>query len=333
VVNRRTFLSAVTGTLLAAPLAAEAQSTRQPHRVVVLTLNPRSSGSAAAVFDSLRQGFRDLGYRDGENLVLEERFADGDRDRLAALARELPKVKPAVIVTFGTPATVAARNATTTVPIVFIGVGDPIGSGFAASLARPGGNMTGFSFVGPELARKNLEFLKLAVPEATRVAVLVPGEPDQPLVRAVWGELEQAAQVLHVTLHRFQVLGKVEQLDEALSGLTARRPHALLTLNDPLFFVHRARILATAERLRLPTMFQSKEYTAAGALLAYLPSYSDQGKRAARYVDLILRGTKAGDLPVEQPTIFELVINLKTAKALGLTIPPSLLQRADQVIE
>jgi putative ABC transport system substrate-binding protein len=331
--DRRAFIGSLAGGLLAAPLTAGAQLTRQPHRIVVLTLNPRSSGSAAAMFDSLRQGFRDLGYRDGENLVLEERFADGDRDRLATLARELPKVKPAVIVTFGTPATVAARNSTTTVPIVFIGVGDPIGSGFAASLARPGGNMTGFSFVGPELARKNLEFLKLAVPEATRVAVLVPGEPDQPLVRAVWGELEQAAQVLHVTLHRVQVLGKVEQLDEALSVLTARRPHALLTLNDPLFFVHRARILATAERLRLPTMFQSKEYTAAGALLAYLPSYSDQGKRAARYVDLILKGTNAGDLPVEQPTKFELVINLKTAKALGLTIPPSLLQRADQVIE
>jgi putative ABC transport system substrate-binding protein len=331
--DRRAFIGSLAGGLLAAPLTAGAQLTRQPHRIVVLTLNPRSSGSAAAMFDSLRQGFRDLGYRDGENLVLEERFADGDRDRLATLARELPKVKPAVIVTFGTPATVAARNSTTTVPIVFIGVGDPIGSGFAASLARPGGNMTGFSFVGPELARKNLEFLKLAVPEATRVAVLIAGEPDQPLVRAVWGELEQAAQVLHVTLHRFQVLGKVEQLDEALSALAARRPEALVILNDPLFYIHRARILATADRLRLPTMFQAKEFTAAGALLAYLPSYSDQGKRAARYVDLILRGTKAGELPVEQPTTFELVINLKTAKALGLTIPQSLLQRADQVIE
>jgi putative ABC transport system substrate-binding protein len=327
------FLGTLTGSLLAAPLAAEGQSPRQPHRVVVLTLNPRSSGSAVAMFDSLRQGFRDLGYRDGENLVLEERFADGDRDRLAALARELPKVKPAVIVTFGTPATVAARSATTTVPIVFIGVGDPIGSGFAASLARPGGNMTGFSFVGPELARKNLEFLKLAVPEATRVAVLIAGEPDQPLVRAVWGELEQAAQVLHVTLHRFQIPGKVEQLDEALSALTARRPDALVILNDPIFFIHRARILATADRLRLPTMSQAKEFTGAGALLAYLPSYSDQGKRAARYVDSILRGTKPGDLPVEQPTKFELIINLKTAKTLGLTIPQSLLQRADQVIE
>jgi putative ABC transport system substrate-binding protein len=331
--NRRVFIGTLASGLLAAPLGVGAQQARQPHRVVVLTLNPRSSGSAAAMVDSLRQGFRDLGYRDGENLVLEEWFADGDRDRLAALAGGLLKVQPAVIVTFGTPATVAARNATTTLPIVFIGVGDPIGSGFAASLARPGGNMTGFSFVGPELARKNLEFLKLAVPEASKVAVLIAGEPDQPLTRAVWGELEQAARVLHVTLHRIQILGKVEQLDEALSALTARRPDALLTLNDPLFFVHRARIMATADRLRLPTMFQAKEYTAAGALLAYLPSYGDQGKRAARYVDLILRGTKAGDLPVEQPTKFELVINLKTAKALGLAIPPSLLQRADQVIE
>lgn len=235
-IGRRTFLYAVAGGVLA-PLAAEAQPARQPYRVVVLTLNPRSSGSAAAMLDSLRQGFKDLGYREGENLVLEEWFADGDRDRLAALARELPKVQPAVIVTFGTPATVAARNATTkTLPIVFIGVGDPIGSGFAASHARPGGNMSGFSFVGPELARKNLEFLKLAVPEASKVAVLMAGEPDQPLVRAVWSELEQAARVLHVTLHRFQIAGKVEQLDEALSALAARRPDALLTLNDPLFF-------------------------------------------------------------------------------------------------
>jgi len=329
VIDRRAFI----GTLLAAPLAAVAQPTRQPHRVVVLTLNPRSSSSAAAMFDSFRRGLADLGYRAGENLALDEWFADGDRDRLAALARELLTVQPAVIVTFGTPATVAARNATTTLPIVFIGVGDPIGSGFAASLARPGGNTTGFSFVGPELARKNLEFLKIAVPEATRVAVLVAGEPDQPLTRAVWGELEQAAQVLHVTLHRVQVLGKVEQLDEALSGLTARRPHALMILNDPIFLIHRARILATADRLRLPTMAQAKEYTAAGALLAYMPSYSDQGKRAARYVDLILKGTKAGDLPVEQPTTFELVINLKTSKALGLTIPRSLLLQADQVVE
>jgi ABC-type uncharacterized transport system substrate-binding protein len=331
--KRRAFISGITVGLFAAPFAAQAQPARQSHRVAFLTLNLRSLGSAPAMLDSLRQGLRDIGYRDGENLVLEPRFADGDRDRLPALLQELLKLQPGVIVTFGTPATVAARNATTTLPIVFIGVGDPIGSGFAASLARPAGNLTGFSFVGPELAGKNLEFLKLAVPQASKVAVLIGGEQDQPLARAVWGELEQAARVLHVTLQQFQIPGKVEQLDNALRALTARRPDALLTLNDPLFLVHRTRILATADRLRLPTMFQAKEYTADGALLAYLPSYSDQGKRAARYVDLILKGARPADLPVQQPTKFELIINLKTAKALGLTIPQAVLLRADQVIE
>lgn len=330
--DRRHFITGL-GSILASPLAGEAQQARPSRRVAFLTLNPRTSMSAAAMLESLRQGFRDLGYREGESLVLEHRFADGNRDLLPTLARELVKLQPAVIVTFGTPATVAARNGTTTLPIVFVGVGDPIASGFAASLARPAGNMTGFSFVGPELAGKNLEFLKLAVPKASKVAVLVAGEPDLPLTRAVWGELEQAARVLHVTLQRVQIPGKLEQLDDALSALATRPPDALLTLNDPFFFVHRARILATADRLRLPTMFQSKEFTADGALLAYLPSYGDQGKHAARYVDMILKGAHAGDLPVQQPTRFELVINMKAAKALGLTLPSSLLLRADQVIE
>jgi putative tryptophan/tyrosine transport system substrate-binding protein len=331
--DRRRFLLTSLAGVLAGPRAAGAQRGARSHAVGLLTLNPRSSGSAATILDSLRQGFKEIGYREGENLVLEARFAEGNRDLLPALAQELLNLQSAVIVTFGTPATVAARNATTTVPIVFIGVGDPVGSGFASRLARPGGNLTGFSFVGPELAAKNLEFLKQAAPEASKVAVFIPGEPDQPLVRAVWGELEQAARVLHVTLQRFQILGKVEHLDDALGALRARRPDALLTLNDPLFLIHRARILATAGRLRLPTMFQSKEYAADGGLLAFLPSYLDQGRRAARYVDMILRGAHAADLPIEQPTKFELIINLKTAKALGLTIPPSLLLRADQVIE
>ena len=328
--DRRAFLAGAAA-LLAAPLAAEAQQ-RQPPRVAFLTLNPRS-GTAATMFDVIRQGFKDLGYRDSENLVLESRFADGNDDLLPALALELFKLQPAVIVTFGTPATVAAKNAAPTVPIVFIGVGDPVGSGFADSLARPAGRLTGFSFVGPELAAKNLEFLKLAVPAASNIAVLAGGNPQEPLQRAVWSSLEQGAGVLHVRLQRFQIQGTVEQLDGALGALGVRRPDALLALNYPLFFVHRARILSAADRLRLPTMFQTKQYAADGALLAYAPDYADQGKRAARYVDRILKGTNPGDLPVEQPTKFEFVINLKTAKALGLKIPPSLLQRADQVIE
>ena len=328
--DRRAFLAGAAA-LLAAPLAAEAQQ-KQPPRVAFLTLNPRS-GTAATMFDVIRQGFNDLGYRDGENLVLEYRFADGNSDLLPALAVELFKLQPAVIMTFGTPATVAAKNAAPTVPIVFIGVGDPVGSGFADSLARPAGRLTGFSFVGPELAAKNLEFLKLAVPAASNVAVLAGGNPQEPLQRAVWSSLEQGAGVLHVRLQRFQIQGTVEQLDGALGALAVRRPDALLALNYPLFFVHRARILSAADRLRLPTMFQTKQYAADGALLAYAPDYADQGKRAAGYVDRILKGTNPGELPVEQPTKFEFVINLKTAKALGLTIPPSLLQRADQVIE
>jgi putative ABC transport system substrate-binding protein len=328
--DRRAFLGTLG--LLAVPLAAKAQSTRQPHRVALLTLNPRS-GTAAIVFDALREGFRELGYREGENLVFEPRFADANRDRLPTLALDLLKLQPAVMVTFGTPATTVAKQATQTVPIVFIGVGDPVGSGFAETLARPAGKLTGFSFVGPELAAKNLEFLKFAVPQAANIAILAAGDPEAPLMRAVWSVLEQGARTLHVALQRFQIQGKVEQLEDALAAMAARRPDALLTLNDPLFFIHRARILSTAGRLRLPTMFQAKEYATDGALLAYLPDYADQGRRAARYVDRILKGANAGDLPVEQPTRFELVINLKTAKTLGLTIPPSLLQRADQVID
>jgi putative ABC transport system substrate-binding protein len=251
------------------------------------------------MLDVVREGFKELGYRDGENLALEYRFAEGNRDLLPALTLELLKVQPAVIVTFGTPATVAAKNVAPTVPIVFIGVGDPVGSGFAESLARPGGRLTGFSFVGPELAGKNLEFLKLAVPGASNIAVLTAGDPAQPLQKAVWSALEQGASVLHVSLQRFQIQGTLEQLDGALGAIAARRPDALLTLNDPLFFVQRTRILSAANRLRLPTMFQTKQYASDGALLAYAPDYADQGKRAALYVDRILKGTSPGDLPVE----------------------------------
>ncbi|HTK43018.1 MAG TPA: ABC transporter substrate-binding protein [Gemmatimonadales bacterium] len=328
--DRRAFLAGAAA-LLAAPLGVEAQQ-KQANRVVILTLNPRS-GTAAAMVDTLRQELRELGHQEDKNLVLQYRFADGNRDLLHASALELVKAQPAVIVTFGTPATVVAKNTMPTVPIVFVGVGDPIGSGFADSLARPGGRLTGFSFVGPELAAKNLEFLKLAVPKASSIGVLVAGDPEAPLTRAVWSSLEQGARALHVTLHRFQIQSAAEQLEGALGAMVALRPDALLILNDPLFFVHRAQILSAADRLRLPTMFQTTQYALEGALLAYAPDYADQGKRAARYVDKILKGTNPGDLPIEQPTKFELVINLKTAKALGLTIPPSLLARAEQVIE
>ena len=319
--------------LTLAPLAAGAQQTGTQSRVGLISLSAKTPGSAGSGLEALRQRLRDLGYIEGQNLSMEYRFAEGRRDNLLLLARDLVTLKLDVIVTFGTPATIAIRDATNTTPIVFIGVGDPIGSGFAASLARPGGNLTGFSFVGPELAAKNLELLKQAVPHATRVAVLSPGDPNQPLARNVLSELDRSAQVLGITLERLQVEATVDQLENALALVGANHPDALLTLNDPLFFLHRRRILDSTAKLRLPTMFQTKEYAYEGGLMAYVPNVVDQFRRAAEYVDKILKGTMPADLPVEQPTKFELVINLKTAKALGLTIPQSLLLRADQVIE
>jgi putative ABC transport system substrate-binding protein len=323
---------AATALVVLTTLPGAAQQAAKSDRVVFFALNPRVYGAVISALDALKQGLRDLGYVEGRTLTLEERFADGRREALPGLVREIVSSQPRVIVTFGTPATEAARDATRTVPIVFIGVGDPIGSGFGTSLARPGGNLTGFSFVGPELAAKNLELLKHAFPRVSTVAVLSPGEPDHPLGRAVWAELERSARALDVTLQRVQVRAAVE-LDAALAGLTARRPDALLMLNDPLFFVNRKRIFNELERLRLPAMFQSKELAQDGGLMAYVPSVAEQARRAADYVDRILKGTRPEDLPIEQPTRFELIVNLKTAKALGLTLPPSLLLRADQVIE
>jgi putative ABC transport system substrate-binding protein len=331
--DRRRFLVTSVAGIFAAPPAVEAQATARAYRIGFLTLNAATSGTGPAVLDALRQALKELGYNEGKNLTLEARFADGRPERLAGFAQELLRLRGEVLVTLGTPATVTARDATKSVPIVFIGVGDPVGSGFAASLARPGGNLTGFSFAGPELAVKNLELLKHAAPDAARIAVLIVDGGDQPLARAVWTELERAAPVLHVKLQRVQVPPVTERLDEMLAGLRAHRPDALLTLNDPFFFVHRERILATATELRLPTMFQTTDYARAGGLLAYVPNIRDQGMRAGSYVDRILKGARPADLAIQLPTMFDLTVNLKTAKALNLTIPPSLLARADQVIE
>jgi len=330
-IERRAFITAAG--VLTAPRIARAQPARKQSRVGFLTLSAMTQGTATPGFQALAQGLRDLGYVEGKNLKIEHRFAEGRRDTLLLLARDLAALNLDVIVTFGTPATVAMRDLTTTMPIVFIGVGDPIGSGFAASLAHPGGNLTGFSFVGTELAAKNLELLRQVVPHASRVAVLSPGDPTQPLARNVQSAVERSAQLLGITLQTLRVEGTLEQLEDALATLAAKRPDALLTLNDALFFLHRQRILDAANRLRLPTMFQNQEYAREGGLMAYVPNILEQYRRAAAYVDKILKGARPGDLPVEQPTKFELVINLKTAQAIGLTIPPSLLARADEVVQ
>src|SRR5262244_2538438 len=228
--GRRRFMAALTGSLLAAPLVVEAQQARKQSHVGLLSLGARPTGPYAAGLVALEQGLRDLGYIDGQNLRLEYRFADGNRAQLLLFARELVALQLEVIVTFGTPATSAMRDLSNATPIVFISVGDPIGSGFAATLAHPGGNLTGFSFVGPELAAKNLELLKQAVPHASRVAVLSPGDPTQPLARNVLSELERSAQVLSLTLQRLQVEATVDQLENALANIATKHPDALLTL-------------------------------------------------------------------------------------------------------
>jgi putative ABC transport system substrate-binding protein len=330
-VNRRAFVVGL-GAVLATPRAGEAQQTATRDLVVFFTLYSRATDRASSALDSLKQGFRDLGYIEGRNLTLQGRFGEARREVLPGLAREIVGMQPRAIVTFGTPATDAARAATSTVPIVFISVGDPIGSGFASSLARPGGNLTGFSFVGPEVAAKNLEFLKDAFPAIKSVAVLGAGDPDQPLARTVRAKLGELAHARNITLQWVQV-PTAEELDAALTGLAARQPDALLVLNDPIFYANRQRIFAVVARLRMPAMYQSTDLAHDGGLMAYVPSIAEQARRAADYVDRILKGARPGDLPIDQPTRFELVINLKTAKALGLTIPPSLLLRADQVIE
>ena len=250
-------------------------------------------------------------------------------ERLPALAAELVALKVDVIVASGTPTALAAKNATTTIPIVFATSGDPVGT-LVASIARPGGNVTGLSLVGPELVARQLQLLKEAVPKASRVAFL--SNPDNPYTPVMVKEVEAAARSLKVRMQRVESRGGAAT-DAAFDAMARERPNALLVLFDPVLTGQRARISELANKHRLPSMCPHREYAEDGGLMAYGASLTDLYRRAATYVDKILKGAKPGDLPVEQPTKFELVINLKTAKALGLTIPPSLLARADEVIQ
>jgi putative ABC transport system substrate-binding protein len=263
--------------------------------------------------------------------VLEYRSAEGDRDRLSALAAELVRLKVDVIVAGPTPAVVATKNATGTIPIVMWGVGDPVGLGLIASLARPGGNVTGLSYgVGMDHVGKGLELLKEAVPKARRVAILSnPAAPNHALAMS---NLKATARSLEVQLRLLEARG-LSDFDGAFATMGKDRMAALFVLSDASFFPHRARLAGLAAEYRLPSMHGSREYLEAGGLMSYGPSLPDLLRRAATFVDKILKGAKATDLPVEQPTKFELVINGRTAKALGLTVPPSLLLRADQVLE
>jgi putative ABC transport system substrate-binding protein len=315
---------------LFSPSAAEAQQAAKA-RIGILTIN--SAAAAPHLTEAFLQGLRDLGYVEGRTVAIEYRDAGGKVDRLPALAAELVALKVDVIMAGSTPLALAAKQATRTIPIVFIGSGDPVADGLVTSLARPGGNVTGLSSLTPERVGKCLELLTQAVPGVSRVAVLwQPGGQGEGTEKDILKEADVAARALGVRLQFVEARGP-EDFDRAFSDMTAGRAGALTVLVSPMFFGERRRLVDLAAKTRLPTVFPWREYVDAGGLMAYGADLADLFRRAATYVDKILKGAKPGDLPIEQPTKYELIINLKTAKALGLTIPPSLLQRADQVIE
>ena len=322
-VNRRTFIGTVAGSLLTAPLATQAQKVVTP-RIGWLT----SSVVHAPNVDAFRQGMRVLGYPD---VSIEFRTAAGQTDRLPALAAELVALPVDVIVIDGGVAAVAARQVTATVPIVIGAAGDPVRAGLAASLARPGGNVTGFMInTGPELVEKRLELLRGAVPGLKRIA-LIYNSSNKGSLREV-AHIGTAAKGLGIQL---EVLGTrdADEIERAFSTAAQRRVGAVLMLSDAFLWSLREHIVAQAARQRLPAIYMEKEFVEAGGLIAYGPHVADNFRRAAAHVDKILKGAKPADLPIEQPTKFVLAINVKTAKALGLTIPQSLLLRADEVIQ
>jgi putative ABC transport system substrate-binding protein len=328
--ERRRFIEVIAGGLLVAPLSAEAQQAAKIARIGFLVLN---MAAAAHPPEAFRQGLRDLGYVEGRNVVIEYRDAEGKPERLPALAAELVALKVDVILAAGETHALAAKQATKTIPIVFAVAADPVASGLVTSLARPGGNVTGLSVLAPELVGKCLEQLKQAVPGVSRVAVLwQPGGHGERTDKDMRKEAEVAARALGVRLQLVEARGPAD-LDRAFSDMTKARAGALTVLPSAMLFTERRRLADLAARNRLPAVYPAREYVDAGGLMAYGANVADLFRRAATYVDKILKGAKPPDLPVEQPTKFELVINLKTAKALGLTIPQSLLQRADEVIQ
>jgi len=321
--NRRTFLYGLMLGPLAAPLAVEAQSVGKVYRVGYLS----TSGS---VFEAFRRALRELGYVEGQNLVLEVRLAHGRLDQLPALATELVRTRPDVIAAVSSPAIRAAMQATSTIPIVMAFSGDdPVRYGFVKNLARPSGNITGVALVADELAGKRVALLKEMLPRATRLAVLT--QIDHPSAASQTKAAQETAKSLGIEMDVAPVHNS-QEYEAAVAAIVKQRASGLFVVSNPTFFGDRERLAALATKNRLPMMCEWREMAEAGCLMAYGPIISDLYRRAAEYVDKILKGAKPADLPVEQPTKFELVINLKTAKALGLTIPQSLLGRADEVI-
>jgi putative ABC transport system substrate-binding protein len=318
------------GAVIVVPLSGEADPAASFPRIGFLNTASLSDPRVPPFLQAFRQGLRELGYVEGQNIAIELRWAEGQYDRLPSLAVELVRLKVNIIVAAGPSAVQAAKQATETIPIVMPAVADPVVMGFVTSLARPGGNITGISNMQPELIGKQLELLKEILPKISRVALLGnPANPGNvPLVRYA----QDAARVLGVRLQPSEARD-AREIDSAFVEISRERADAVIVLSDTVLLDSRTRIADHAVRRRLPTVFGASEFTEAGGLLTYGPSIADGYRRAATYVDKILKGAKAADLPIGQPTTFELVINLKTAKTLGLTIPPSLLLRAYRVIE
>jgi putative tryptophan/tyrosine transport system substrate-binding protein len=326
--RRRAFLYGSVA-MLANPRSAQAQQMRKAPRIGVISA--LSAAAAAPNITALVDGLSDLGYVQGRSIELDVRYLEGRFDGIPSVVDELAKNGANILVVGGTTPAIAVGKATSTLPIIFVSVSDPVGGGLAVSLARPGGNATGVATAHEDAyAGKSLELLKEAVPSAERVTVLY--NPANPYNLRVLREVEGAAPKLTVRTEAVQAQTP-DQLERALGAIGRSRPHALLVVTDPFLFARRAQIVTAAVEQRLPAIFGFKEHVTAGGLMSYGASNPDMYRAAARYIDKILKGAKPADLPIEQPTKFELVINLKTAKALGLTIPPSLLARADQVIE
>jgi putative tryptophan/tyrosine transport system substrate-binding protein len=328
--RRREFI-ALLGGALASPIGlALAAHAQQPKKIPRIGLLLHLSPGPSTELDAFLQGLRELGYIEGQNIAIDYRFASGQVERLPELAAQLVRLKPDVIVAPTTPASVAAKQATTTIPIVFAAVADAVGAGLIANLARPGGNVTGLTSVSAELGGKRLALLKVVVPNASRVAVLYnPSDRSNVLILK---ELQDAAPALGLTLVPLEVRAPGE-FDGAFVAMKRERADALFGAPGVLTYEHRKTVVALAADSGIPTMWGHRQFVDAGGLMSYAVNWYDQLRRAASYVDQILKGAKPGDLPVQQPTKFEFIINLKTAKALGLTLPPTLVALADEVIE
>ena len=325
--RRREFVSGLGGAVVAWPLTAAAQTQKKIPRVGYIVSGTPSS--ARQSLEAFRQGLRDLGWVEGQTIALEFRFLEGRAERAPELVAELIRLDLDVLVAAGSAAALAAKAATRTIPIVMLGP-DPVGLGLVASLARPGGNVTGLSYLIVELCGKRLQLLKELAPGLTRIAVL--RNPNALIDAVMWRETEAAARKLEVALQALEVRG-ADDFEAAFAAAARGNAQALLTLDEPLLVAFRSRIVALAAGSRLPAMYGYREFPDAGGLMSYGPNLVDIVRRAAAYVDKILKGAKPADLAAEQPTKFEMVLNLKTAKALGLTIPPLVLAQADEVIE